>query len=124
VVHHSPVIVDQEYVMDLVLIAIIDGTRPPVSLVEVHHWIVKHFGIPRDSFQVRRYFLEDFTIVFSFLNNMLRVLHDPPTRNSSLSFIFKRWHWNLHTKVEVHLYRITVRIWRMLAHVCNLSTAS
>jgi hypothetical protein len=62
VVHHSPEIVDEECGMDLVLIAVIGGNRPPVSLVEVCRWIVKHFGIPGDSFQVRRYFPEDFTI--------------------------------------------------------------
>jgi hypothetical protein len=110
--------------MELALVAVIGGTRPPISLVEVHCWIAKHFGILGDSFQVRRYFPEDFIIVFSFLDDMLRVLHEPPTGNPSLSFVFKRWHWHLHASADELLYHITVHLWRLSAHVCNLSTAS
>jgi hypothetical protein len=55
---------------------------------------------------------------------MLRVLHDPLARNPLLSFVFKSWRWHLHTSVEELLYRITVLIWRLPAHVCNLSAVS
>jgi hypothetical protein len=38
---------------------------------------VEHSDIPGDKFQVRRYFPAYFIIVFSFLDDMLWVLHDP-----------------------------------------------
>jgi hypothetical protein len=37
-----------------------------------------NFGIPGESVVIQRYHREDFLITFSYLNDMLRVLHDPP----------------------------------------------
>jgi hypothetical protein len=53
------------------------GTRPPISLVDVRRLVVDHYSIPGDSFQVKWYFPEDIIIVFSYLNEMLQVLHEP-----------------------------------------------
>jgi hypothetical protein len=77
--------------MELALVAVMSGTRLPVSLVDLRRWVVDHFRISTNNFQVKRYFPEDFIIVFSYLDGMLRVLHDPRAGNPALSFIFKRW---------------------------------
>jgi hypothetical protein len=51
---------------------------------------VDHFGIPGDSFHVKRYYPEDFIIMFSYLDDMLRVLHDVPAGDAAFSLVFKR----------------------------------
>jgi hypothetical protein len=53
VVHRSPKIEALERVLVLALVAVVGGTRPPVTLVDVRLWIVDHFGIPGDSFHVK-----------------------------------------------------------------------
>jgi hypothetical protein len=77
VVHCCPKIVEQEHTMELTLVAVTTGTRPPVSLIDLWRWAVDGYGIPGNSFSVKRYFPEDFIILFSYYDDMLRVLHDP-----------------------------------------------
>jgi hypothetical protein len=78
VVDCSLEIVEQERALELAFVAEMGGTMPPISLVNVRRWVMDHYSIPGNSFQVKRYFPEDFIIMFSYLNDMLRVLHDPP----------------------------------------------
>jgi hypothetical protein len=72
VVHRSPKIEALERVLVLALVAVVGGTRLPVTLVDVRLWIVDHFGILGDSFHVKRYYPEDFIIMFSYLDDMLK----------------------------------------------------
>jgi hypothetical protein len=76
-------------VLNLALVAVIDGTRLPVTIDEVWQWILFAFNILGDSVQVRRYYQEDFMVVFSYYDNMLRVLHDMPPSGMPFSLIFK-----------------------------------
>jgi hypothetical protein len=67
----------------------------PVTIAEVRRWIIDDFDIPRTSVKIWCYHPEDFfLIVFSFYDDMLRVLHDPlpvmPPPPFTLIF-FKRW---------------------------------
>jgi hypothetical protein len=77
--------------LELALVAETGGTRPLISLVDVRRLVVDHYSIPGDNFQVKWYFPEDIIIVFSYLNEMLQVLHDPPVGDLALRFVFKRW---------------------------------
>jgi hypothetical protein len=51
-------------------------------------------------------------------------LPPPPTSSPALNFVFKRWRRQLHASAEDLRYRITVRLWRLPAHVCNLAAAA
>jgi hypothetical protein len=79
VVHHSPKIEAYERALDLALLAIIGGSWPPVTLVIVRRWIIDDIDIPGDSFHVKRYYPEDFIIMLTYIDDMLRVLHDAVT---------------------------------------------
>jgi hypothetical protein len=48
----------------------------------------------------------------------------PPTSSPALSFVFKRWCRQLHASAKDLRYRITVRLWRLPTHVCNLAAAA
>jgi hypothetical protein len=77
--------------LELTLVAVVGGARLPVTLVDVQCWIVDHFDIPGDNFHVKRCYPEDFIIVFSYLDDMLRVLHEAPTGHVAFNLVFKRW---------------------------------
>lgn len=85
VVHRSEEIEEEESELNLALVAVVGGSRPHVSLPEVRSWVANGYGIPRDSFKVRRFQPEDFIFTFSFYYDMLRVLHDPPIDRVVLS---------------------------------------
>jgi hypothetical protein len=81
VIHHFKEMVEEEAALDLALVAVVGGSRPPVSIVAVEVWLHTQFGIPSADIVVRRYQPEDFLICFSFLDDMLRVLHNRPLAN-------------------------------------------
>jgi hypothetical protein len=81
VIHHSEEMVEEEAALDLELVAVVGGSWPPVSIVAVEVWLHTQFGIPSADIVVRRYQPEDFLICFSFLDDMLRVLHNRPLAN-------------------------------------------
>jgi hypothetical protein len=88
VVHRSEEIEAEEHELNLALVAVVGGSWPHVSLPEVRNWVANGYGIPRNSFKVRRFQSEDFIITFSYYDDMLYVLNDPaPCRpRRSLSF--------------------------------------
>jgi hypothetical protein len=110
--------------MDLALVAVIGGSWPPVTLVDVRCWIIDNFDIPRDSFHVKHYYPEDFIVMFTYIDDMLRVLHDALVGRAAFSLVFKRWMRQRHASAEELRYCITVRLHRLPAHVCNISAAS
>jgi hypothetical protein len=60
VIHRSIEIKAEEHAPDLALVAVIGGSKPHVSLLNVHNWVINGFNIPRDCFQVKIFLLEDF----------------------------------------------------------------
>jgi uncharacterized protein YjeT (DUF2065 family) len=78
----------EEQVLDLALVAIIGGIMPQVSTRELRQLISEHYDVPGHSFLIRRHQTEDFLIVFSFTDGMLRVFHDRPPPSPVL--VFKR----------------------------------
>lgn len=80
--HTSLVVVPRSAELDLgrALVAVVAGTRPPVSPAMVHAYLATQFGIEGAS--VRRHDPEDFIVRFSSHEDMERVLHtrvhDPP----------------------------------------------
>jgi hypothetical protein len=70
---------------------------------------------------IRRYHPEDFLIIFSYANDMLRVLHDPPSVDAPFVLIFKPWRRQAMASMEEHFYRVSLWIWGILAHIWSLS---
>jgi hypothetical protein len=90
VIPRSAEIDEEERVLDLTLVMVVGGTRPSATIAEVRRWITVTFGIPRGNFHIRRYHPEDIIVVFSFYDDMLRVLHNQPPADMLFSLIFKR----------------------------------
>jgi hypothetical protein len=61
------------------------------STAQVRSWLETHYDIPGDSIVIKRYFLEDCLIIFSYYDDMLRVLHEPPRGDTPFILVFKRW---------------------------------
>jgi hypothetical protein len=122
VVHRSEEIEEEERELNLALVAVVGGSRPHVSLPEVRSWVANGYGIPRDSFKVRRFQPEDFMITFSYYDDMLRVLHDPPPV-SSFSLILKRWRRQLMATTERLRFKVQPSIRGIPAHARNLTMA-
>jgi hypothetical protein len=58
---------------------------PSITIARVRCWLQGSFEVPGDFVQIRGYFPEDFLIVFSYFDDMLRVLrfyswHAPTSR--------------------------------------------
>jgi hypothetical protein len=102
---------------------VVGGTRPSVTIAEARGWLSACFNIPGDSVTVRRFHLEDFIIIFSYVDDMLRVLHDCPPAGAPFTLIFKRWRRQLMASAEKLFYRVTLRIRGIPAHVWSISTA-
>jgi hypothetical protein len=51
VIHRDEEIVAKEHALKL---AVVGGTRPSVTIIEVRAWLMSCFNIPRDSVTIRR----------------------------------------------------------------------
>jgi hypothetical protein len=91
------------------------------SLAEARRWIATSFDILGNNIWVRCHFLEDFLIIFSFVDDMLCVLDDPPPTDTPFTLIFKRWHRKAMASVESLRYQVTVVVCHLPAHVWNLT---
>jgi hypothetical protein len=104
-------------------VAVIGGTRLAVSIEEVRHWIVVVSNIPGDSVQVRRYHPEVFMVVFSYCDDLLRVLYDRPPPGMPFSLIFKRWRQHARTSKKNLYYWVTAWLRGIPANAWNVTTA-
>jgi hypothetical protein len=123
IIHHDEEIAAKQHAPELVLVAVVGGTRPFVTITEFRAWLTSCFNILGDSVTIRRFHLEDFVIVFSFYDDMLRVLHDRPPAWAPFMLMFKHWHRQAMTSAEKLFYRVTLRLQGILAHVWSLATA-
>jgi hypothetical protein len=122
VIHRSVEIKAEEHAPDLALVAVISGSKPHVSLLNVHSWVANSFNILRDCFQVKIFQPEDFIITFSYYDDMLRVLHDPPAA-APFSLVLKHWWHQLTANVENLRFKVQLEICGIPAHAWNLSMA-
>lgn len=76
-----PTLQEAEDALSLALVALVLGTRPPVTTAIVRDQLVLHFGISVNQFTVHRTCPDDFIMRFSRAANLERVLVTPwPTR--------------------------------------------
>jgi hypothetical protein len=115
VVHRSDEINVEERSLDLGLVAVVGGIRPRVSLLDIHHLIADSFNIPGDSFTMQRYQPEDFLLKFSYYDDMLHVLHDPPPI-APFTLVFKHWRCQLTASVEDLYFKGSLVIHGISAH--------
>jgi hypothetical protein len=123
VIHRPEEMVEEEAALDLALVTVVGGSRLPVSIVAVEVWLHTQFGIPSADIVVRRYQPEDFLICFSFLDDMLWVLHDRPLANPPFTLVFKRWHRQLNASAEKLFFRVTVALSGIPTHAWQVSIA-
>ncbi len=103
------------------MVAVVGGTRPRVSLPDVRQWIVDGFNIPSDSFAAQRYQPEDFLLKFSYYDDMLRVLHDPPLA-PPFTLVLKRCRRQLLATAEDVRFKVHLAIRGIPVHAWNLPT--
>jgi hypothetical protein len=75
VLHCSDEINDEEHALDFVVVS---GSRPLDVVVEVKRWLETFHAILGDRAVIKHYHPEDFIIIFSSGDNMMRVLHQSP----------------------------------------------
>jgi hypothetical protein len=122
-IHRSEEVVAAKHVLQLALVTIISGNRPPVSMDQVCHWIQEHYDIPSDSVTVQHFQPEDFLITFSFYDDMLCVLHNPLPQDASFVLVFKSWACQLRATAMKLFYHIITRLRGIPANARHLSTA-
>jgi hypothetical protein len=121
VVHRSDEINAEERSLELALVTVIGGTRLWVSLPKVRGWVADGFNIPRGSFMVQSFQLEGFLIKFSYYDDMLRILHDPPPV-APFSLVLKCWRHQLRANVDDLCFKAQLISRGIPAHTWNLST--
>jgi hypothetical protein len=72
--------------LNFVLVAVVGVTRPPVTIAQVWRWLHDGYAIMGDSITIHRFHPEDFLISFTFHDDMLQVLHNPPPLPHLLSW--------------------------------------
>jgi hypothetical protein len=122
-IHHSEEVVAAKHALQLALVTIISGNRPPVSMDQVCHWIQEHYDIPSDSVTVQHFQPEDFLITFSFYDDMLHVLHNPLPQDASFVLVFKSWTCQLRATAMKLFYHVIIRLRGIPANARHLSTA-
>jgi hypothetical protein len=93
VLHRSEEIEDEECNLEFALVTVVGGCRPSVSIANVRNWLFTQFSIPGDNVRITRFHPKDFLIVFSFYDDMLHVLQEPPSPSAPFVLVFKQWHW-------------------------------
>lgn len=78
VIPRSAEIVAAEDALGRALVALIGGTRPPVSPAMVRRYLFDRFNISADEVDVRRHDPEDFIVRFTHRTDRDRVLAAPP----------------------------------------------
>jgi hypothetical protein len=122
VIPRSAQIDTAERALHLALVAVIGGTRLLVTIAGVKRWIQEQYAIPADTITVRRFHPEDFLVTFSFYDDLLRVLHDPPLPDPNLQLIFKRWRRQHQASVESLLFEVTMALRGVPGHAWNEDT--
>jgi hypothetical protein len=71
------------------LVAMVRGSRSPVSLGQVLDYMSLHFRVSADKVRVHRFWLDDFILFFNDVVD--RVLHALSSLAGGLSLVFRWW---------------------------------
>ncbi|CAD6230352.1 unnamed protein product [Miscanthus lutarioriparius] len=118
-----PINAVKEALSSLALVAIVGGTRPPVSPAEVRELLVSFYHIPSESFTVSRYSQKDFLVRFNDSDNLLTVLHGPVPVNTPFFVVWKRWHRQSMASAGALRYKVLLGLRGMPAHIAGLDAA-
>lgn len=79
---HTAEIQVAEEALSLALLALVLGTRPPVSPVMLKQHLIDYYNVPGDLVTVRRTHPDDFIIRFARGEDLERVLGSPEPRGA------------------------------------------
>lgn len=81
-------VVSNEVTLERALVAMVAGTRPATSTVDVHEYLIGHFGVEPGSFLVHPHFPKYFLIIFRDFDTMIQVLH-AQVSEGAVRFVFR-----------------------------------
>jgi len=104
------------------LVALVGGTRPPVSPSMVRQFLRDRFGIADGDARVRRHDPEDFVVWFRRLEDRERVLGTPAV-GAQFTLIWRPWRRTSMTSAGSFRFRVLVGLTRVPLHARSAATA-
>lgn len=104
------------------LVALVGGTRPPVSPTMVRQFLSDRFGVAGDDVRVRRHDPKDFVVWFRRREDRDRVLGTPAV-GAQFSLIWQPWRRMSLASAGSFRFRVLVEMKRVPLHARNASTA-
>ena len=108
--------------LKLALVAVVAGTRPPVSPAMVRAYLTTHLGIGGVSASVRRHDLEDFVVRFSRREDLEVVLRTP-VHGAPFSLIWRPWRRTSLASAGSFHFRVLVGMRRVPLHARSVAVA-
>jgi hypothetical protein len=122
VVPRSAEINSAENALSLALVALVGGTKPPVTPAMVHQHLRVGFGVDDAAMSVMRHAPEDFIVRFSRREDLERVLAAPPDGSAPFTLTWRRWTRLSRAVAASFTYRVLVSI-KGPAHALSESVA-
>lgn len=126
IVPRSAEIQAAEEALSLALVAMVAGTRPPVTPAMVRDHLRTRFDIPDDAMLVQRHAPEDFIVRFSRLEDLERVLRSRPPSGGAAPFmlLWRRWSRLSAASGGSFSYKVLVGIKGIPAHARSQAVAA
>lgn len=112
-----------EEALSLALLAMVLGTRPPVSPAMLQQHLLEHYNVPGDLVSVRRTRPDDFIVRFSRRDDLERVLGSPPPQDAPFAIRWRRWHRLITGSSGAFRYRALVAMKGIPAHARSVEVA-
>lgn len=112
-----------ENALSLALVALLSGTRPPVTLAMVREHLRVGFGIDDAAMSVMRHAPKDFIVHFSRREDLERVLAAPPDSAAPFTLTWRRWTRLSRAIAASFTFRVVVGIKGVPAHALSESVA-
>jgi len=122
VLPRSAEIDEAESSLSLALVALVVGTRPPVTPAMVASQLQEVFGLDGASFTVKRFWPDDFIVCFSREVDLNVVLSSEWPAGAPFSLRWRRWSKLIMASSGAFRYRILVAIRGIPYHARSLAT--
>jgi len=115
-----------EDALSLALVALVGGTRPPVTPAMVREHLRDQFNIEDDAMSVLRHAPEDFIVRFRSRDDLERVLNSrpPPVAASPFVLLWRRWSRLSSAMAGAFTYKVLVGIKGVPAHALSEDVAA
>ena len=123
VVPHSDEINAIETALSLALVALVSGTRLPVTPAMVREHLRVGFGVDDAAMSVMRHAPEDFIVRFSHRVDLERVLAATPDGSTPFKLTWHRWTRLSHVVATSFTFRVLVGIKVVPTHALSESVA-